>query len=335
MATNRKVVVTGGAGYIGSLICKALQSHGYLPVTIDNLSQGHTEAVLWGPLEVGDITDRSFLEDVLRRHCPMGVIHCAALTNVGTSVSCPTLYYRNNVVGTLTLIEAMQSCAIQVIIFSSTCAIYGSVTQVPISETAPQAPISPYGWSKLMSERLLLDAYQAYGMRCALLRYFNAAGADLEGEIGETHAPETHLIPLALQAAQGLIPHLKVFGNRHPTPDGTPIRDYVHVLDIASAHIQALEFLLQSKRHIAVNLGSGCGNSVLEVIKAAERICGRSIPMQIEAARPGDAAVLIADNRRAKSLLNWNPKFSSLETILDTSWRWATQPSRPSQLSLY
>lgn len=335
MSTHRKVVVTGGAGYIGSHICKVLQSHDYLPVTIDNLSQGHPEAVLWGPLEVGDLNDQPFLEDILRRYSPVGVIHCAAFTSVGDSVGSPILYYRNNVVGTLTLIEAMQKCSIPAIIFSSTCAIYGSVNQVPVSETAPQAPISPYGWSKLMSERLLLDSYQAYGMRCALLRYFNAAGADLESQIGEAHAPETHLIPLALQAAQGLIPHLKVFGNRHPTPDGTPIRDYVHVLDIASAHIQALEILLRSNQVISVNLGSGRGHSVLEVIKAAESICGKPIPMQIEAARPGDAPILVADHGKAKSLLNWSPRYSSLATILDSSWRWATQPKSSLQPSLY
>lgn len=323
MSSERAVVVTGGAGYIGSHICKELKRGGYLPVVLDHLEQGHAQCVRWGPLERGDVCDYPFVTNVLQRYRPVGVIHCAGLANIGESVTHPDRYYHTNVQGSLVLLEAMRHCQVNHLIFSSSCAVYGVGNQMPINENHPQSPISPYGWSKLMSERLIMDFGAAYGLKYALLRYFNASGADPDGELGELHQPETHLIPLVLDAALGHIPFLKLFGEQHATPDGTPIRDYIHVTDLAQAHVQALHQLEKNSPSLIVNLGSGRGHSVRDVIKAAETLIGKIIPVKVEAARPGDPDVLIADITLAKRLLAWTPTRSNLETILHTAWVWA------------
>lgn len=325
MSSPRSVVITGGAGYVGSHICKALSHAGYLPVTLDHLEHGHIRAVRWGPLERGDICDYEFVEGALLRHHPIGVIHCAALTNVRESLQFPDPYYNTNVQGTLVLLEAMGHCNVNNLVFSSSCATYGAVEEPKISEAHPQLPISPYGWSKLMSERIIKDFGSAYGLRYSLLRYFNAAGADAAGEIGEQHTPETHLIPLVLFAALGKIPHLRLFGEQYATPDGTAIRDYIHVTDLAAAHVKALRKLENNTPAIAVNLGSGRGYSVREIIKTAEAIIQKPIPFRAEAARAGDPAILVADIAQAKQVLGWAPRHSDLDTILRTAWNWTSK----------
>lgn len=325
MANRQAVLVTGGAGYIGSHICKALHQHNYLPVALDNLSKGHRQAVQWGPLEACSIGDQDRIEEILSRYQPISVIHCAALADVAESMANPSRYYWENVQGSLVLFQALLKKKIHTLIFSSSCSTYGLVKQVPIFENQPQWPINPYGWSKLMIERVLVDYQRAYGMRYAFLRYFNAAGADPDGDIGESHNPETHLIPLVFQAALGIIPHFTLFGDQHPTPDGTPIRDFIHVSDLAEAHVKALEKTLQNNTCLTLNLGSGTGHSVKQVISAAERICGRKIPMQVHPPRPGDPPILIADITQAKEQLNWSPAQSSLELTLGTAWNWLSK----------
>jgi len=315
------VLVTGGAGYIGSHACKALADAGLTPVVYDNLSRGFEWAVKWGPFERGDLLDQARLEVVIRRHQPIAVMHFAAFAYVGESVAYPATYYRNNVVGSLALLEAMRAGGVDRIVFSSSCTTYGVRGAEPIGEDTPQAPVNPYGVTKLLVEQALRDYAVAYGLRAVAMRYFNAAGADPDGEIGEAHDPETHLIPLVLEAAATAAP-LTVFGDDYPTPDGTCIRDYVHVTDLADAHVAALQSLDHASGFRAFNLGTGRGLSNLEIIAAARRVTGREIPIRIGPRRAGDPPVLTADASRAGRELGWTPRLSSLDDIIDTAWRW-------------
>ena len=318
------VLVTGGAGYIGSHTCKALAKAGHRPVAYDNLVYGHDWAVKWGPLERGDIQDAARLSAVMKTSGASAVIHLAAFAYVGESVADPAKYYRNNVIGTLTLLEAMRSCGIDKIVFSSTCATYGAPDVLPITEEMPQNPVNPYGASKLMIERILADYQRAYGLKSVALRYFNAAGADPDGEIGEDHNPETHLIPLTLDAASGRRPHITIFGDDYETEDGTCIRDYIHVSDLVDAHVLALRGLANgSLRRSAYNLGTGRGYSVAAVLDAAKKVTGRDIPVVRGPRRAGDPAVLLADPTRAKTDLGFNPRFPAIEDMLLSAWRWS------------
>ena len=318
----KRVLVTGGAGYIGSHACKALALAGYQPVTFDNLVYGHRAAVRWGPLVEGDILDRDAISAAIRCFAPCAVMHFAAYAYVGESVENPGKYYRNNVVGTLNLLEAMRDLAVSNLIFSSTCATYGLPQSQAISETHPQNPVNPYGASKLMIERMLSDFDAAHGLRSISLRYFNAAGADPDGEIGESHVPESHLIPLALDAATGKRSHLTIFGDDYDTADGTCIRDYVHVTDLARAHVMALESLQSGSQSAAFNLGNGRGYSVLEVVAAVQAVTGIELPVLIGARRPGDPPTLISDASRVRSALRWEPELPTLESMVASAWAW-------------
>ena len=319
---SQSVLVTGGAGYIGSHACKVLARAGYLPVVFDNLSRGHREAVRWGPLVEGDLADPGRLVHAIETHRVTAVMHFAAYAYVGESVADPAKYYRNNFGGSLSLIEAMRETGVGKIVFSSTCSTYGIPARSPIHETAPQLPVNPYGETKLAIERALHWYGEAYGLRSVSLRYFNAAGADPEGEIGELHEPETHLVPLVLQTALGQRPHIDIYGTDYPTADGTAIRDYIHVQDLAQAHLRALEYLLADHESTALNLGTGRGHSVREVIAAAEWVCGRTIPWREAARRPGDPPVLVADPSRATEQLGWRAHYSDLNTIIGTAFAW-------------
>ncbi len=322
------ILVTGGAGYIGSHACKALAKAGYAPVTYDNLSAGQRWAVKWGPFEAGDILDRNRLDDVMRKHRPAAVMHFAACAYVEESVDDPAKYYRSNVAGTLSLLEAMRAHDVRRIVFSSTCATYGVPDQVPIPDGHPQDPINPYGASKLMVERILSDYHSAYGLESVSLRYFNAAGADPDGEIGECHDPETHLIPLVLEAALGHRPSVEVFGDDYDTEDGTCIRDYIHVNDVAAAHICALAYLDSGGATTAFNVGNGSGFSVHQIIAAAERVTGRPIARKAAPRRPGDPPVLVSDSTRAREELGWGPSVTDLGTIIETAWTWALRSQK-------
>ena len=319
------ILVTGGAGYIGSHACKALAQAGYLPVVYDNLSRGHREAVRWGPLVEADLADRARLCAAIAEHRIEAVMHFAAFAYVGESVGDPALYYRNNFSGSLALLEAMRELDVGEIVFSSTCATYGNPESLPIRETAPQNPVNPYGETKLAIERALHWYGQAYGLRAVSLRYFNAAGADPGGEIGEDHAPETHLVPLVLQAALGRRAAIEVYGTDYPTPDGTAIRDYIHVSDLAAAHVSALARLRGGGAGIALNLGTGQGHSVRKVIAAAEAVSGRKVPARDAPRRPGDPPVLVADPSLASKTLGWQARHSSIETIIGTALAWHTR----------
>lgn len=319
---NQTVLVTGGAGYIGSHICKELARKGYIPVIIDNLSYGHPESVKGQPLEVGDIRDDAFLDRLFHKYTPSAVIHCAAFAYVGESVMDPLKYYENNVSGSISLLKACTAHSVSEIIFSSTCATYGDVSKIPIPETHPQRPVNPYGHSKLMIEQVIRDTAAACGMRFAFLRYFNAAGADPDGSIGEDHDPETHLIPLILEAITNPDKPLKIFGDKYPTKDGTAIRDYIHVTDLAKAHVKALDTLRKGTKEIILNLGSGNPLTVLEIIQTAEKITGQAVPHSFGENRPGDPPKLLADNRKAMEVLGWKPELSDIETILSTAWAW-------------
>jgi UDP-arabinose 4-epimerase len=325
---SQAVLVTGGAGYIGSHACKALARAGYRPITYDNLVTGHRDAVRWGPLVEADLGDRAALEATLRRFDVTAVMHFAAFAYVGESVREPEKYFRNNVVNSLGLLDAMRRQGVRHIVFSSTCATYGVPAEIPILETAEQHPINPYGESKLMVERMLRWEQNAHGLAFATLRYFNAAGADPEGEIGEDHEPETHLIPLVLQAAMGDRAQIDLFGTDYPTRDGTAIRDFIHVQDLAEAHVMALRLLLQGRGCLTLNLGTGTGYTVREVVAAAERISGRRIPKRELPRRPGDPPVLIADPALARRVLGWHPDLSGLDTILATAWTWHRRGER-------
>jgi UDP-arabinose 4-epimerase len=315
------ILVTGGAGFIGSHACKALAKVGYLPVTYDNLSRGHRAAVKWGPLEVGDIVDTSRVKAVLERYQPIAVMHFAAFAYVGESVGAPLLYYRNNVAGSMALLQALIDFKPLPFVFSSTCATYGVPERVPITEDHPQRPINPYGTSKLVVEFMLADLGVAHGLPWMALRYFNAGGSDPDGEIGETHHPETHLIPLVLEAARGGVP-IQIYGTDYDTPDGTCIRDYVHVTDIADAHVRALDFLLSGGKSCALNLANAHGYSVKEVIATAERVCGRTVPVEFAARRPGDPPILVGSAERARALLGWTSSRSKLDIQVSDAWNW-------------
>jgi UDP-arabinose 4-epimerase len=327
------VLVTGGAGYIGSHVCKALAAAGYRPVTYDNLSEGHHWAVRWGPLERGNLAHTARLENAIRRHRPVAVIHLAGVIAAGESVSDPAKYYDINVAGTLSLLSVMRQQGIDRIVFSSSAAVYGEPRATPITEDHPLLPINPYGAGKLACERILHDFAGGYGMRSVSLRYFNAAGADPEGGIGEAHRVETHLIPLVLEAALGQRPAVSVFGTDYPTRDGTCMRDYVHVADLADAHVLAMDYLSgQAGAHV-FNLGSGTGATVAEVVEAARAVTGRPIPVQMRVRRPGDPAALVADASRAKQVLRWMPRHPTLNAQVASAWKWhsrevAAVPSR-------
>jgi len=321
-AELRTVLVTGGAGYIGSHTCKLLAQAGIRPVAFDNLGSGHRWAVRWGPLIEGDLSHVDEISDVIRRHDIDSVIHFAASISVGESVREPLAYYRNNLVGTLNLLEAMRNGNVKRLIFSSSAAIYGTPEEVPIPETHRYAPVSPYGQTKLDCENAIRWVGAAHGIRSICLRYFNASGADASAEIGEAHEPETHLIPLAILAAMGRHPELAVFGADYPTPDGTAIRDYIHVSDLAQAHIRGLEVLAAGAPSCAVNVGTGRGHSVMEVIRSVEKASGRPVPHRIAPRREGDPAALIADARKAREVLDWRPSVESLDEIVLTAWEW-------------
>jgi UDP-glucose-4-epimerase GalE len=313
--------VTGGAGYIGSHACKALAAKGYVPITYDNLSRGNFWAVKWGPLEKGDIGDPQRLRAVLQKYQVRGLMHFAAYAYVAESVEQPLLYYKNNFANTAVLLQTLIDFQGIPIVFSSSCTTYGVPERVPISEDDPQRPINPYGYSKLFVERMLADLNLAYGLPWIALRYFNAAGADPNGEIGEAHDPETHLIPLALAAARTGRP-LRIFGDDYDTPDGSCVRDYIHVSDIADAHVRALDHLLNGGESCALNLANSRGYSVKEVIAAAEKVSGRSIRSEIAARRVGDPPVLIGDANRARALLDWHPVRSDLKMQIADAWNW-------------
>jgi UDP-arabinose 4-epimerase len=316
------VLVTGGAGYVGSHTCKALAHAGYRPIVFDSLCNGRREFAKWGPLVEGDLLNRENLSVALNKYQPSAVLHFAAFAYVGESMRSPATYYRNNVVGTLNLLDAMREARVSRLVFSSTCATFGLPQKEKIDELHPQAPINPYGASKLMIERLLRDYDAAYGLRSISLRYFNAAGADSEGDIGEAHDPETHLIPLVLQTALGERAAVDVYGTDFATPDGTCIRDYVHVEDLAQAHLLALRALERGAATTAYNLGNGRGCSVREVIDVCERVTSRRVAWSAANRREGDPPVLVADSQRARSELGWQPKYESLEDIVASAWRW-------------
>jgi UDP-glucose-4-epimerase GalE len=314
------VLVAGGAGYIGCHTVRLLERRGVPVVVLDNLSTGHRAAVK-STLEVVDLADREALRGVFERHRPAAVIHFAAKCFVGESVTEPSKYYRENVLYTWNLLEAMRAAACRDIVFSSTCATYGDPVEMPMTESHPQAPISPYGRTKLAMEFMMQDYGRAYGMRIAALRYFNAAGASQEGDLGESHDPETHLIPLVLQVAAGRRESITVFGDDYDTPDGTCVRDYVHVEDLAEAHLSALVKLQGGTKEIAVNLGTGTGYSVLEVIETARRVTGKPIATKIAGRRAGDPPRLICGGTRARDLLGWTPRRAALEDIVGDAWR--------------
>lgn len=314
------VLVTGGAGYVGSHVCKALAEAGHTPVVYDNLSRGHRDFVKWGPLVEADVTDATALEAALNGHQVEAVIHCAALAYVGESVERPMDYYETNVIGAVSLLEAMKAADVKPLVLSSSCAVYGAPAEVPITEDAPFKPVSPYGRTKVMVEEMAIECARAYGFRSVALRYFNAAGADPDGEVGERHDPETHLIPNVLKAAAGTLPSVPVFGTDFDTPDGTAVRDYVHVADLAAAHVKALDFARDTEGHAAFNLGAGRGVSVKDVIAAAEAVTGTSIAVAAQARRPGDPPGLVANAAKANEVLDWTPERSDLDTMIADAW---------------
>jgi UDP-glucose-4-epimerase GalE len=315
------VLVTGGAGYIGSHTAKALFARGLTPVVYDNLVYGHRGAVQWGPFVEGDIRDRARLVDTLRRYNISAVLHFAAFAYVAESMKSPALYFENNVTGSLSLLDAVLEAGVRHVVFSSSCATYGIPNRMPISEDTPQSPINPYGETKLMVERALQWYGAAYGISWAALRYFNAAGADPGGQLGELHVPETHLVPLVLQAAL-TDTAFDVFGGDYPTHDGTCVRDYIHVSDLADAHVLAVEYLMNAGPSVALNLGSGHGYTVREVIQVAQAITGRVVPYRVVSRRPGDPAILVADPARAEQTLGWRAQRSALESIVSSAWAW-------------
>ncbi|KSV83296.1 UDP-glucose 4-epimerase GalE [Sinorhizobium sp. GL28] len=316
---SRVVLVTGGAGFIGSHTCKRLAQQGFVPVVYDNLSTGHLANVRWGPLVEGDLEDTERLATAVRTFLPECVIHFAASAYVGESVEDPGKYYRNNVAGSIALLEACRATGLARIVFSSSCATYGVPQRLPITEDTEQFPINPYGRTKLMIELMLGDYARAYDFRSVALRYFNAAGADPDGQLTERHDPETHLIPRALMAAAGRIERLDIFGDDYATPDGTCIRDYIHVTDLADAHVAAVNYLRDGGEVLRANLGSGHGTSIREVLEAIDRVTGRQVPVQMLPRRPGDPPVLYADTSRARQQLGFRPAFSDIETIIRTA----------------
>lgn len=315
------ILVTGGAGYIGSHTCKALAQAGFTPIVLDNFSTGHRWAVRWGDLITGDLADQELLVNVLKKYDIQAVVHFAASIEAGESMRRPEKYFRNNLVNTLNLLEAMVQTGVDTLIFSSTCAIYGNPQWLPLTENHPQNPVNPYGETKRAMEQALHWFSQAYGLQYAALRYFNAAGADLEGELGECHDPETHLIPRVLFSLLGGEP-VQIFGADYDTPDGTAVRDFIHVTDLAYAHVQALHRAQKTRNNLAVNLGTGRGYSVREVIASVERVTGQPVPLTTAPRRLGDAPMLVADVTFAQQVLDWHPQHSDLDTIIQTAWKW-------------
>lgn len=321
-----RILVCGGAGYIGAHTVKRLLQDGHDVVVLDNLSTGHHEAVGDARLVVADLLDAAKVEQTLRETAFEAVLHFAAMSIVADSVRDPYAYYQNNVVGTLNLLQAMRATGVGKLIFSSTAAVYGTPRQDVLDEHHPTEPINPYGATKLMVEHLLDDAFRAYGLRSASLRYFNAAGADPDGELGESHQPETHLIPNVLRYALGQGEGLNVFGDDYETRDGTCVRDYVHVHDLAMAHVQALDYLEKNAGAHCFNLGSGSGYTIMEVIETASKVTGRSILFTRAPRRAGDPPVLVADSQYARNTLGWHPRFDDMATIIETAWRWHVAP---------
>ncbi|WP_417797923.1 UDP-glucose 4-epimerase GalE [Terasakiella pusilla] len=322
MGLSKKVLVTGGAGYIGSHVCKALDQAGHIPVTFDNLSTGHRDFVKWGPLCEGDITNLDDLDRAFVTYEPDCVMHFAASSYVRESVVDPMKYYTNNCIGSLRLLEAMQRHGVTQIVFSSTCAVYGDCPTLPIDESARQLPASPYGRSKQFVETAIKDLAAVTGLKWVALRYFNAAGADPEGEVGESHDPETHIIPRAIQAALGLGPALEVYGSDFETADGTAIRDYIHVKDLAAAHIAAMTYLEQEGASGVYNLGTGKGTSALEILRAVEKYTGTAVPHAFVAKSDGDVPALYASPVRAQTDLKWEARYSSIDQIIETALAW-------------
>ena len=320
---SEAVLVTGGAGYIGSQTCKLLAQSGFLPVTYDNLIYGHRHAVKWGPFVEGDLADKELLLKTIDEFDIQAVIHFAAYAYVGESMEEPDKYFRNNVINALNLLEALHLKKIKNIVFSSTCATYGVPDTVPIDEDHVQNPVNPYGETKLFFEKALHWHDVAYGLKFVALRYFNAAGADPETEIGEDHTPETHLIPLVIESALGQRPHVEIYGTDYATEDGTAVRDYIHVLDLADAHVRALRYLQDDGESVALNLGTGCGSSVREVITAVEKNSGLQVPYKESPRRAGDPPVLVAKADKAKQVLGWQARHSDLDNIVKTAWAWS------------
>lgn len=316
------VLVCGGAGYIGSHINKQLNKEGYETIVFDNLVYGHREAVKWGKLIVGDLSDIEEIEEVFKHNKIEAVFHFAAYAYVGESVKKPEKYYYNNVVNTLNLLNVMMKYNCKKIIFSSTCATYGEPEKLPITEDMSQNPINPYGATKLMVERIFKDYHKAYGLQYVVLRYFNAAGADPEGEIGESHTPETHIIPLVLDAASGTSADIKVFGTDYDTPDGSCIRDYIHVYDLATAHLLALHHLEAERGSEFFNLGNEKGTSVLEIINSVRKVTGRDFKVTLADRRPGDPAKLVGSSKKAREIIGWQPVYGNIDKIVEHAWKW-------------
>ncbi len=316
------ILVVGGAGYIGSHTNKELNRRGYQTLIYDNLVYGHKESVKWGKLEVGDLAEEEHLERIFQENPIDAVLHFAAYAYVGESVAKPAKYYKNNVCNTIQLLDIMRKYQVNHIIFSSTCATYGVPDKMPITEDMPQKPVNPYGATKWMVERILEDYRKAYGINYCCLRYFNAAGADPEGELGESHMPETHLIPLILDAASGKRESISIFGTDYPTKDGTCVRDYIHVSDLADAHIRALEYLIKGGESSCFNLGNGNGDSVRHVIEVAKQVTGREIKVKEEKRRAGDPPILIGSAKKAAKVLGWEPRYAEIETIMEHAWKW-------------
>lgn len=316
------ILICGGAGYIGSHINKLLAHEGYETIVFDNLVYGHKEAVKWGKFVQGDLKNTSDIEAVFQT-CPIeAVFHFAAYAYVGESVQEPEKYYYNNVACTLNLLQVMRRHGCNKIIFSSTCATYGEPKRVPITEDMPQNPVNPYGFTKFAVERIFKDYGRAYGLKYVALRYFNAAGADPEGEIGENHNPETHIIPLVLDAASGKRPDIKVFGTDYPTPDGSCVRDYIHVTDLAQAHLRALQYLENGGKSDFFNLGNEKGTSVLEIIDAVKRVTGKEFTVVSAPRREGDPPVLVGSSEKAKRVLGWEPQYADIDIIVEHAWKW-------------
>lgn len=316
------IFVTGGAGYIGSHVCKALAQKGFTPVTYDNLCSGNAEAVKWGPFEKGDIRDRARLAAALKQYKPVAIMHFAALIQVGISVTNPAEFYDNNLFGSYCLLEEARVAGVEKIVFSSTAAVYGLPEVNLISESHSKNPINPYGHTKLAMENMIRDYAAAYPLTYAILRYFNAAGADAEGEVGPAHQSETHLISLLMRVASDLMPEINVFGTDYATPDGTAVRDYIHVTDLADAHVRALDYILGGKESLTLNLGTSQGRSVTETLEAVRRITGHAVPAKDSPRRAGDPPILLADATLAQSKLGWKPVHSSLDSIVSSAWGW-------------